>query len=643
MTPSPPGDGTWLRPFENPLDVPTISLSDRVLGTPRLDLARAAVHRLLFERQPGQLRAADRSKIAKEYQLSEESLAALGEELFRDALLAFAMDGLISEEEQAYLIDLRRWLDIGEDTVMRCEALVLHERLRQYLAEVVASRKLSEVEKHHARSHGDRLRVPRDVQARLMREVVAAHISQLLKAPFEERRVSEELLDDVRELANSVEHRFSEEEESKLARYYLCWWLDSGRPIPPRDLPIGMKGDNEVGYFECPAEWSNLSRAVTESQAIPRGADAGLFYLTSDRLLFAGGRKSATITSKALAGIHVFRNGFAIKRATGRRHFLQVEPELVDVLAALFRRARPEVDHTTGTVPDAAPRDSSPSPMESEQTPIGVASGDAISQLRAMIGLSSVKHEITTLTNELRVQSLRRSQGLQTPPVTRHFVFSGNPGTGKTTVARIVGRVFAELGVLSKGHLIETDRAGMVSGYVGQTALKARDVINSALGGVLFIDEAYSLTSREGGADYGSEAIEVLLKMMEDHREDLTVIVAGYSAPMTRFLDANPGLRSRFSRFIEFPDYSVEELTDVFELLADEGGYELSDEAVARLRELLEQAHRGRSATFGNARFVRNMFERTLSLHANRVAGISRPTREDLQLIREVDLPVINP
>ena len=265
--------------------------------------------------------------------------------------------------------------------------------------------------------------------------------------------------------------------------------------------------------------------------------------------------------------------------------------------------------------------------------------GDPYQELDDLIGLESVKQEVRSLANFVKLQKQREAQGLKTAKVSYHLVFYGSPGTGKTTVARIVGRIYKDLGVLKKGHTVETDRAGLCGEYVGKTGPKTDTVISKALDGVLFIDEAYSLVP-EGGAgnDYGQEAISTILKRMEDYRDRLVVIVAGYKDEMQRFIDSNPGLQSRFNRYIDFPDYSSEELADIFKMYMKKNQYTLTPEAEAYLKEQFEYAVEHKDRNFGNARFARNVFEKSIQQQANRLEGKSNLSKTQLTELTVEDL-----
>lgn len=261
---------------------------------------------------------------------------------------------------------------------------------------------------------------------------------------------------------------------------------------------------------------------------------------------------------------------------------------------------------------------------------------DLKKELEEYIGLHTVKKEVESLINLVTVQKLRRENNLPVNDLSLHMVFSGNPGTGKTMIARLMARVYKCLGILSKDQLIEVDRGGLVAGYVGQTAIKTDEAIQKAMGGVLFIDEAYALTNR-GGTDYGQEAVDTLLKAMEDHREDLIVIVAGYTNLMEEFIHSNPGLESRFNRFIHFPDYTVEEMLGIFDMRCDKSGYVLAENARDLLKSLLA-LYSLDTEGFGNARGVRNLFERAVSAQADRLARAEQITREELMLLTAEDI-----
>ncbi|MCD7748447.1 MAG: AAA family ATPase [Oscillospiraceae bacterium] len=259
-----------------------------------------------------------------------------------------------------------------------------------------------------------------------------------------------------------------------------------------------------------------------------------------------------------------------------------------------------------------------------------------LAELDDLVGLDAVKKDIKSMMNLIKVRRLRQEAGLPVAPMSLHMVFTGNPGTGKTTVARLVGGLYAAIGALSKGQLVEVDRSGLVAGYVGQTAIKTQEVITSALGGVLFIDEAYSLASG-GENDFGREAIETILKAMEDHRDDLVIIVAGYTDLMERFLSSNPGLESRFNKYIEFPDYNGEQLNAIFHSLCRKNGYELDEEGEAFSREYFDSLYEGRDENFGNGRDVRNQFESMILRQANRLATMEAPTKEELSRLTKAD------
>jgi stage V sporulation protein K len=263
---------------------------------------------------------------------------------------------------------------------------------------------------------------------------------------------------------------------------------------------------------------------------------------------------------------------------------------------------------------------------------------EILTELRGLIGLEAVKQDVEQLMAFLVVQQRRKSHGLASVPLSLHLVFYGNPGTGKTTVARLIAECYRALGALPKGQLVETDRSGLVAGYLGQTAIKVTEVVNKALGGVLFIDEAYALAPAERDDPYGSEAIATLLKVIEDHREELAVIVAGYPAKMQLFLGSNPGIRSRFNKYLSFEDYTPEQLVSIFKRFCAQNGYALADSAQTKLVGLFTKAYGQRDETFGNARFARNVFERALERQATRIVRVQVATDELLSTIEKEDI-----
>lgn len=278
----------------------------------------------------------------------------------------------------------------------------------------------------------------------------------------------------------------------------------------------------------------------------------------------------------------------------------------------------------TATATQAAPEAAPEPPRRSLE--------DLLAELDALVGLTAVKREVHRQAALLRMEKLRAEQGMRTPTISRHLVFTGNPGTGKTTVARLVSGIYAALGVLTKGHLVEVDRADLVAGYLGQTAMKTSEVVQKAIDGLLFVDEAYSLA----GDQYGEEAVDTLVKAMEDHRDTLVVVVAGYPAPMAELIATNPGLESRFRTTLEFEDYSDDELVQIFERQARAADFDPSPETLDRFRALLGATERGEG--FGNARYARNVLEAAIGRHAWRLRDVEAPTAEQLRALDPADL-----
>lgn len=263
---------------------------------------------------------------------------------------------------------------------------------------------------------------------------------------------------------------------------------------------------------------------------------------------------------------------------------------------------------------------------------------ELMTEFNGLIGLTSVKHQVNSLINLVKVQKLREAQGMKCSDISKHMVFSGNPGTGKTTVARMLGEIYKYIGVLPKGQLIEVDRSGLVKGYIGQTATKVQEVVEQSLGGILFVDEAYTLTVNKGEGDFGQEAVDTLLKAMEDHRSEFVVIVAGYTDLMEEFLASNPGLKSRFSNVIFFEDYTPEELMEILKSMCKKQEYRLSAEAEEKALAMLADRVAHKPENFANARDVRNFMEHAIANHASRVVGMKDVTKEILETLEPEDL-----
>ena len=279
--------------------------------------------------------------------------------------------------------------------------------------------------------------------------------------------------------------------------------------------------------------------------------------------------------------------------------------------------------------------------VKQNAVPEGDTLEKVMEEINELTGLKNIKNDIQDLINFLKVQKLREEQKLVVSDRMLHSVFMGPPGTGKTTIARLLGRIYRHLGYLKSGHLVETDRSGLVAGYVGQTALKVDEVVKAALNGVLFIDEAYALAKDDSGRDFGNEAVETLLKRMEDHRDDLAVIAAGYPDEMKTFIQSNPGLQSRFNRYFKFEHYTAQEMMDIFKGMAKKADFKLTTAAEEKLALIFAGLYEKRNSTFGNARVVRNIFEQCMAVQANRIITIKEITKDILMTLEVQDIPEV--
>ncbi|HIK14250.1 MAG TPA: AAA family ATPase [Leptolyngbyaceae cyanobacterium M33_DOE_097] len=312
----------------------------------------------------------------------------------------------------------------------------------------------------------------------------------------------------------------------------------------------------------------------------------------------------------------------------------------LDALSQIWR----ELHNSTSAEAKKAETSNADNNKKTTEPPAEDSLEKVLEELHELVGLENIKTEVQTLTNFLKVQKVRIERGLATTNVSLHCVFCGSPGTGKTTVARLMGRILKALSFLEKGHLVETDRAGMVASHIGGTAEKVSKLVDSSLDGVLFVDEAYALKGNTSSQDFGQEAIDTLLKRMEDYRDRLVVVVAGYTEPMSIFITANPGLKSRFNRYFYFEDYTPDELVAIFNRFCKSSNFQLTNEATDKLKNLFSKLYEDRDQTFGNARLARNLFEKTIEQQANRLAVISNNlTDEVLTTILPEDIPEVLP
>jgi Holliday junction resolvasome RuvABC ATP-dependent DNA helicase subunit len=441
------------------------------------------------------------------------------------------------------------------------------------------------------------LRVPLDMSIR--------NVWRGADRPPDARRVLDNQLLSVAKRFVDVRKCSIEEKQSYFET--ICGWFDleveeHAFPLPAQsvDLSISQRFDRTpvvISYFEEYDRRYGFNYADRTRHALFQFAN---LVIKSD----------ATVTTAEAAALLEFKR--------------TIYPHGSDSSAAEDQAAASE--EITGETPAVA--DDPPRPLE-----------DLLKELDALVGLSLVKAEVRQLINFLKVQKMREEKGMLALPISRHLVFYGNPGTGKTTIARLLAQVYRSLQILSRGHLIESDRGDLVAGYVGQTALKVKEVVNQALGGVLFIDEAYALNADGRGNDFGQEAVETLLKLMEDNRHDFVVIVAGYTEKMEDFISSNPGLRSRFNKFLLFEDYTPEQLVEIFKGFCAKASFKLTADAEQRLLDLFKLLSLARDESFGNARTARNVFEMTISKQANRIVTLANINEEVLATIDEVDIP----
>lgn len=643
-------------PFENASPAAPRSTFERVIGTSRPDRAEDALRYELSRNAPADIDADRFQTIKTEFGLKDIEWRDARVKVWQDALDEIRRSGGLSRSAVAWLRSARPVMAIGDtveagldaETVLPMYEAVVREKLINGEDVAAVKRDLLQLSKELSISEFDR----KSIEERASREAFRLHLEQCLA----DRRITAEEDAHLQQLQRDLN---VQPDEAQLRRWriaHLTWIVASGLKIAPLDdVPILLQKD-ELAYWGCQIVWQEMRKHRIGGESVDglQKIDEGILYFTNQRLVFVGPSQNFSLPLSKLLKFTRYKDCVALEKSTGKTQYIFTDEEMLELLHAVLQRMISEASgkkpvQTPASQAQAQPEvHSEPSTKESTtgapKTPSNLQKPDStlaglLDELNAFVGLESVKAEVRSLANFLKTEQLRRKAGLPVAAVSRHLVFTGNPGTGKTTVARVLAGIYKAQGILRSGHVIETDRGGLVGGYVGQTAMKTQDVVNRALGGVLFIDEAYSLATNTDSNDYGREAVETLLKMMEDHRDDLIVIAAGYPAPMQKFLDANPGLRSRFSKVIDFPDYQPSELVDILNNMAKSSQYHFTEAAQQKAAQLFEASYKARGTSFGNARLARNAFESAMVAQANRLQNVESPDVDALCTLDACDLP----